>query len=107
LKVIDPIAVKTENPEPVTVTEMPFGPWVGVSVMVGVLTVNAADETTVEPVYVITKYDPAAVPPGTVTVAAAGIAPATLDVKLEVEPATQETVAALVLRQSLYRIEGL
>jgi hypothetical protein len=49
LKVIEPIAVFTENPEPVIVTEVPSGPWVGDRVMVGVLTVKLAEVTTADP----------------------------------------------------------
>jgi hypothetical protein len=55
LNVIAPIVVVTENPEPVTVTETPFGPWIGDRVIAGVLTVKPADETTEDPEYVITK----------------------------------------------------
>ena len=43
LNVIVPIVVRTENPEPVTVTVTPAGPWTGDRVIVGVVTVNVAD----------------------------------------------------------------
>ena len=43
LNVIVPIVVRTENPEPVTVTETPSGPWFGANVIVGEVTVNVAD----------------------------------------------------------------
>ena len=43
LNVIVPIAVDTENPEPVTVTVVPAGPWVGDRVIVGVVTVKVAE----------------------------------------------------------------
>jgi hypothetical protein len=43
LNVIVPIAVRTENPEPVTVTEVPTGPCVADRVIAGVVTVNVAD----------------------------------------------------------------
>ena len=42
LKVIVPIVVRTENPEPVTVTVTPAGPWAGDRVIVGAVTVNVA-----------------------------------------------------------------
>ena len=44
LNVIVPIVVgETENPEPVTVTVTPVGPWIGDRVIVGAVTVNVAD----------------------------------------------------------------
>jgi hypothetical protein len=43
LNVIAPIFVLTENPEPVTVTEVPILPWVGDRVIVGAVTVKVAD----------------------------------------------------------------
>jgi len=44
LNVIAPIVVgETENPEPVTVTEMPIMPWMGDRVIVGVVTVKVAE----------------------------------------------------------------
>jgi len=43
LNVIEPIVVATENPEPVIVTEIPFGPWVGDRVIVGVVTVKVVE----------------------------------------------------------------
>ena len=43
MNVIVPIVVRTENPEPVTVTETPSGPWFGANVIVGEVTVNVAD----------------------------------------------------------------
>ncbi len=42
LNVIVPTVVDTENPEPVTVTEVPTGPWMGERTIVGVVTVNVA-----------------------------------------------------------------
>jgi len=53
LNVIVPIAVDTENPEPVTVTETPSGPWLGVNVIIGEATVNVAE--AVSPVTVPTS----------------------------------------------------
>jgi hypothetical protein len=41
------IVVATENPEPVTVTEVPTGPWVGDRVIVGVVTVKVAEAVSV------------------------------------------------------------
>ena len=43
LNVIEPIVVATENPEPVTVTEVPTRPWVGDRVIEGVVTVKVAE----------------------------------------------------------------
>jgi len=43
LKVIVPIVVRTENPEPVTVTELPKRPLMGDRTIVGLVTVNVAD----------------------------------------------------------------
>jgi len=43
LNVIVPIVVRTENPEPVTVTEVPCGPLVGDRMIVGVVTVKVAE----------------------------------------------------------------
>jgi len=43
LNVIVPIVVRTENPEPVTVTEVPKRPWTGDRVIVGSVTVNVAE----------------------------------------------------------------
>ena len=43
LNVMVPIAVRTENPEPVAVTEVPTGPWMGDSVIVGVVTVKVVE----------------------------------------------------------------
>jgi len=43
LNLIVPIAVDTENPEPVTVTGVPIGPWVRDRVIAGVVTVKVAD----------------------------------------------------------------
>jgi hypothetical protein len=43
LNVIVPIVVDTENPEPVTVTEVPTGPWATDRVIVGVVTVKVAE----------------------------------------------------------------
>jgi len=43
LKVIVPIVVDTENPEPVTVTEVSCGPLVGDRMIVGVVTVKVAE----------------------------------------------------------------
>ena len=43
LNVIVPIVVATENPEPVTVTEVPTRPWVGDRVIEGVVTVKVAE----------------------------------------------------------------
>ncbi len=43
LNVIVPIVVRTENPEPVTVTVVPCGPLTGDRVIVGVVTVKVAD----------------------------------------------------------------
>jgi hypothetical protein len=40
-KVKDASAVETENPVPETVTVAPMGPWVGLTVIAGVVTVNA------------------------------------------------------------------
>jgi len=50
---IEPIVVLTENPEPCTVTEVPSGPWFGVNVMAGTVTVNVAD--AVSPITVPTS----------------------------------------------------
>jgi hypothetical protein len=36
-----PTALDTEKPVPATVTVAPIGPWFGVTVMVGIVTVNA------------------------------------------------------------------
>jgi hypothetical protein len=41
--VIEPIVLLTENPEPVTVTEVPTAPEVGDRVIVGVVTVKVAE----------------------------------------------------------------
>jgi hypothetical protein len=41
--VIEPMAVLTEYPVPVTVTETPTGPWVGDRVIVGVVIVKVAE----------------------------------------------------------------
>ena len=38
-----PIVVRMENPEPVTVTEVPTGPWVTDNVIVGLVTMKVAD----------------------------------------------------------------
>jgi hypothetical protein len=43
LNVMVPIVVDTENPEPVTVTEVPCGPFVGDRMIVGVVTVKVTD----------------------------------------------------------------
>jgi len=43
LNVIVLIAVDTENPEPVTVTEVPTGPWVRDKEIAGVVTVKVAE----------------------------------------------------------------
>jgi len=43
LNVMVPIVVRMENPEPVTVTEVPTEPWAGDNVIVGVVTVKVAD----------------------------------------------------------------
>ncbi len=43
LNVIVPIVVRTENPEPVTVTEVPTGPWVVDRTIVGVVIVKVAE----------------------------------------------------------------
>jgi hypothetical protein len=43
LNVIVPIAVDAENPEPVIVTEVSFGPWVGDKVTVGIVTVKVTE----------------------------------------------------------------
>ncbi len=43
LNVMVPIVVRMENPEPVTVTEVPTEPWAGDNVIVGLVTVKVAD----------------------------------------------------------------
>jgi len=43
LNVIVLMVVETENPEPVTVTEVPIGPWITVRVIMGVVTVKVAE----------------------------------------------------------------
>jgi hypothetical protein len=43
LKVIVPIVVRTENPEPVTVTGVPAGPWVRDREIAGVVTVKVVE----------------------------------------------------------------
>jgi hypothetical protein len=43
LNVMVPIVVRTENPEPVTVTEVPTGPWVADRAIVGVVIVKVAE----------------------------------------------------------------
>ncbi len=43
LNVIVPIVVRTENPEPVTLTDMPKRPLMGDRTIVGLVTVNVAD----------------------------------------------------------------
>ncbi|MDA4123916.1 MAG: hypothetical protein OK438_00505 [Thaumarchaeota archaeon] len=97
---IDPKRVLAENPEPVTVTETPTGPWTGDRVMAAV-TANVADDIGVVPWYTSTKYEPTAVP-GIVTLVPPGILPAPVDVKLPTEAGMQPPVEmALVLRQSL------
>ena len=53
--VIEPIVVLTENPVPVTVTEVPTAPVVGLSTIAGVVTVKPAQVTTDDPAYVMTK----------------------------------------------------
>ena len=45
LNVIVPIVVSMENPEPVTVTEVPARPWTGDRVIAGVVTVKVAEPT--------------------------------------------------------------
>jgi hypothetical protein len=49
VSVIEIVAVEEVgvNPVPATVTVVPLGPWLGVSVIVGVVTVNEAFATTV------------------------------------------------------------
>jgi len=49
LKVKVPIAVLTENPEPVTVTVMPVGPWLGDRVTAGVVIVNVVEAVSPPP----------------------------------------------------------
>jgi hypothetical protein len=64
-----PIVLLGVNPAPVTVTVMPFGPWVGLNVIVGVVMVNVAvavSDPTSLPV-ATTLYGPAAID-GTVKV---------------------------------------
>ena len=101
MKVRVPMGVFTENPLPVTVTLVPTIPCVGDRAIVAVVTVNGAKLMTAPPVYTITKYEPADVPDGTVTVVAAGIAPPELEVNVEPDPVTHDIVVELELRQML------
>jgi len=69
---IEPIFVLAENPEPVTVTEMPMGPWVGDRVIAALMTVNVADAVSAGTVPTslpdkTTEYAPGAIE-GTVNV---------------------------------------
>ena len=61
--VMDPIAVLTEKPAPVTVTEVPTLPLVGARVMLGVVTVNVVDAVSDPPSFpvITTVYPPAAI----------------------------------------------
>jgi peptidyl-tRNA hydrolase len=68
LNVIVPIVVRTENPEPVTVTEVPKRPWTGDRVIVGSVTVNVA-EALFELASVAVTVLPPAVEEGTTKVA--------------------------------------
>ena len=62
LNVIVPIVVgETENPEPVTVTVTPVGPWIGDRVIVGVVTVKVADAVFELASFPVTVLAPAAV----------------------------------------------
>ena len=45
----DKIEVLTENPVPLTVTEIPAGPWDGVAVIVGVVMVKLAVAVSAPP----------------------------------------------------------
>jgi len=65
---IEPIVVLTENPEPVTVTEVPTGPWASDRAIAGVVTVKVA-EALLEMVSVAVTVLAPAVEEGTTKVA--------------------------------------
>jgi hypothetical protein len=68
LNVIVPIVVRTENPEPVTVTEVPTAPEVGDRVIAGVVTVKVAEAVFALASVAVTVLPPA-VEDGTTKVA--------------------------------------
>lgn len=62
----NPTRLDTENPVPDTVTVVPTGPWLGLTVILGVVTVNVVDATC-PPASVAVTIVPD-VPPGTLSV---------------------------------------
>ena len=75
----------------------PGGPPAGVSVTVAAVLTAKADAaiTVLKPEYTVTKSEAVAVPDGTAIVVADGIVPVPLDVKLPVDPETQDTEVEL------------
>ena len=68
LNVIVPIVVRTENPEPVTVTEVPTAPEVGDRVIAGVVTVKVAVPVSELASVAVTALAPEEVEDGTTKV---------------------------------------
>jgi hypothetical protein len=105
LKVKVPMAVLTEKPDPVTVTEIPLGPCDGVSVIEGVVTVKAADMMKLVPVVPCDTSTYPLPEDGTVSVVPLGIPPAAVEVNVVVVPLGHAAVA-LELKHIAYTVLG-